>query len=397
MSKREKILAAGVGILFVLGIVVYLGKSVSDARRTRRATIDRLESEVRKKQSDVMFGQLTADRMTVYERRSLPRDPEEARSQYQTWLLKLVTETGFEDANVTATTTRPMSDVYQLISFTISGRSDLKQLVEFKHQFYATDCLHRIRRLYVKRLPETRRMDVSMSIDAVAINTAPETKDLEEKTLERLPHGDLAAYLDIILGRNVSGPPNQPPRLEVADEEDGYANEPFVFVARAQDSDDWDSLRYFIEHDGGLYDAEIDEQSGEFRWTPKEPGEYEVVIGVADDGWPSKSVSQSVKLNVTERPQEAEAPMEKPKPSFALARFVFVTATTSANGHWQAWISLRTEGRTMLLSEGDEFEVGEVTVRITRITQDEVEMEAEALERRFLVTAGQNLSEGVDI
>lgn len=398
MSKREKILAIGVGALLVLAIVFYAGKRITEGNRTRRASISALESEVRKKRADVVFGQLTADRMSVYERRSLPHDPEVARSQYQTWLLKLVTETGFEDANVTTTTTRAISDVYQQFSFTLSGRGDLKQLVEFQHKFYSTDCMHRIRRLHVKRIPDTRRMDISMTVDAISIGTAPETKDLEEKTLDRLPHGDLTAYWSIILGRNFSGLPNNTPRLELAEETKAYTNEPVVFVARAQDNDDLDSLRFFLEEGSSPDGAEFDPETGEFRWTPTEPGEYEMVVGVMDDGWPSKSISQKIKLNVTDRPpEEPEEPMEEPKPSFELARFAYVTATTAANGRWQAWINLRTEGKTLLLSEGDEFQVGQVTVRVERVTQDLVELAADVLERRFQVSAGQNLAEGTDI
>ncbi|MCU0982724.1 MAG: hypothetical protein MUF25_26485 [Pirellulaceae bacterium] len=47
--------------------------------------------------------------------------------------------------------------------------------------------------------------------------------------------------------------------------------------------------------------------------------------------------------------------------------------------------------------EGDEFQIGEVTVKITRIAEKTVELDAAVLEKRLLVTLGQSLADGRDL
>ena len=70
---------------------------------------------------------------------------------------------------------------------------------------------------------------------------------------------------------------------------------------------------------------------------------------------------------------------------------------TEADGKRQAWISLRAEGKLLKLFEGDEFQIGEVTVKLTRIAEKAVELDAAVLEKRLQVTLGQNLAEGRDL
>jgi hypothetical protein len=121
-------------------------------------------------------------------------------------------------------------------------------------------------------------------------------------------------------------------------------------------------------------------------------------VAVTDDGYPPKAAEQTVKIRINERPPEETPPPQVAvaKPSFALAKFAFVTAITEAGGKRQAWISLRTDGKLLKLFEGDEFPIGEVTVKITRITEKTVELDAPVLEKRLLVSLGQNLAQGLD-
>ena len=138
-------------------------------------------------------------------------------------------------------------------------------------------------------------------------------------------------------------------------------------------------------------------RAAHFEWPAEKIGEYEVVVAATDDGYPPKTARQTVKIRITERPPDAPAAITVPKPSFDLAKFVFLTAITEAGGKRQAWISLRTKGELLKLFEGDEFQVGEVTVKISRIAEKTVELDAAVLEKRLLVTLGQNLAEGRDL
>jgi hypothetical protein len=161
----------------------------------------------------------------------------------------------------------------------------------------------------------------------------------------------------------------------------------------ARDPDRLDSVVYGL--DGTALDgAKIDPRTGRVELQADEPGEYELVVTATDDGFPPRTVSRTVTVAVTEEPEpEAEEPVAPPKPSFDQGKFVFLTAVTEAFGRRQAWISLRTEGRLLKLFEGEQFEVGEVNVKISRIDDRAVELDSPELEQQWTVSLGQSLEQ----
>ena len=77
-----------------------------------------------------------------------------------------------------------------------------------------------------------------------------------------------------------------------------------------------------------------------------------------------------------------------------MAQFAFLTGITEAtNGRRQAWVTLRTDGKKLKLIEGDQFQVGDVTVTVRQIGERTVVMEADVLELSMRVRLGQNLAE----
>jgi hypothetical protein len=393
MNKREKILAVVVGALLVCVVLFVSLRKVDSAIQMRRQQMRALEQQVNDKQRIVRFSQAEADRMTEYERRSLPSDVEKARTLYQSWLVGQVRELGFDDPQVDVIASRKENDVYHTISFAVNGRADLKQLVNFLYNFYSADYLHRIRRLHAKRLSNTRQLDVSFSIDALSLPTASSEDQLHNDPKPVLEY-DLIAYWETILGRNLSGPPNTPPVLDVADEVSGHTNQPISFKVSGKDPDGWDRITYGLDG-AALPGAELHPEEGRFAWQPQEPGEYELVVTATDDGFPAKTTRQTVRINVTDPPppQEEPEPVAAPKPSFDRGKFAFLTAITEAAGQRQAWISLRTEGKLLKLFEGQQFDVGEVNVTVARIDDKTVELDAPVLEQRWFVHLGQSLEE----
>ena len=397
MNKRERILALLVG-LSLLALAAFFGvRRLNDSIRARRQQIAAAEKAVRDKTQILRLSAEPAGRLEDYQRRSLPSDLERARSLYQTWLLNLVKDAGFEDTQVSVLPARSEKGVYQVLGFSVSGRGNMPKLVSFLHRFYSADLLHRVRRLHAKRVPGTKQLDLAVAIDAVSLPTADSADKLNEQAARKLAHGDLAAYLEPILKRNLSGPANKEPTIELPTELTTYVGDQVAFAVKGQDPDKLDQISYGIEGNG-LANAKIDAKSGEFQWPAEKIGDYEVVVAATDDGFPPKTARQTVKIRVTERPPEsAPPPVAAPKPSFDLAKFAFVTAITEADGKRQAWISLRAEGKLLKLFEGDEFKIGEVAVKITRIAEKTIELDAAVLEKRLLVTLGQNLAEGRDL
>lgn len=397
MSKRERTLAMLVGVCLLLLVTVFGARKVSNTLGTYRLQVAGLRKQVDDKNRTLRLSREQADRMQDYERRALPSDLEKARSLYQTWLLGLVKEAGFQDAQVGVLPGRSEKGVYNLLAFSVSGRGDLKKLVSFLHRFYSADVLHRVRRVYAKRVQGTKQLDLSFAIDAVSLPGSENTDKLNDQPSQRLTRGGLDAYLATILHRNLSGPPNKEPALEPIGEQTAYAGGELSFDVKARDPDKLDRVAYAIEA-GDLPGARIDPASGKFHWPAEKIGEYEVVVAATDDGFPPKTARQTVKIRVTERPPEAPPPpADVPKPSFDQAKFAFVTAITEAGGKRQAWISLRTEGKLLKLFEGEEFQIGEVTVRVTRIADKTVELDAAVLEKRLRVTLGQSLADGRDL
>ena len=399
MNKRERILILIVATSLLLLAVFYGITKWNDALRTRRAQIAALEKAVRDKNRSVRLSIAPADRLQDYQRRSLPADLEKARSLYQTWLLNLVKEVGLEDTQVNVLPARSEKGVYQVLGFSVSGRGNLPKLVSFLYQFYSADLLHRIRRLHVKRVPGTKQLDLALAIDAVSLATSDNEGKLNDGDLRKLAYGDQDAYLKTVLQRNLAGPANRPPNVEKIGEVAKYVGDTVSFTVKASDPDKLDGVRYHLEG-SDLAGASVDARSGAFQWRAAQPGTYQVTVAATDDGYPPKTAQQTVTIRISERPPEEKPPPAEvvvAKPSFALAKFAFVTALTEIGGQRQAWISLRTEGKVLKLFEGDEFQIGEVTVRIARITDKTIELDAPVLERRLLVSLGQNLAEGRDL
>lgn len=395
MTKREKTLAALVGMLLVLACLFYGFRILSREFNDRSNQLRALEGQVRDKHRAVMFSQPAADRMRLYERRALPANVEKARSLYQTWLLKSVTDVGFQEPNVNVVASASSRDLYHQLGFTVSGRGNIKQLTEFLYSFYSADYLHRIRRLHAKRILGSKNLDVAMAIEALSLPTANHIDRLSNFPSGRLAQGERDDYLQAILARNLSGPPNQEPRIGQIGDRTVHTGDELSFEVAATDPDPLDRLAFdMLAPD--LDDAQLDPRSGRFRWVPRQPGEYELAVSVSDDGFPPKTQTQTVLVTVTDPPPESPAPPEA-KPSFDLARFAFVTAITNSGGRHQTWISLRTEGKMLRLHEGEQFNVGQVPVTVRQIDDRGVELEAAVLEKRFRVGLGQNLAEGRDI
>ena len=393
MNKREQILAVVMGGLLLVLIVFFTFNKVNGVLQGKKQQVIALEQNIKNKQRIVKFSHIEADRMQDYERMSLPSDVEKARSLYQNWLVSLVTEAGFEDPQVNVLSSRKDNDVFHSFSFTVNGRADLRELVNFQYRFYSADFLHRIRRLHAKRINDSRQLELSISIDALALMTANNEDRLNDQPQPVLEY-DLLAYMQTILGRNFSGPANLEPELESIGDKSGYTNTLISFNVSARDPDRLDSITYGL--DGSeLEGVKIDPQSGRVELQADEPGEIELVVTATDDGFPPRTVSQTIRVAVTDEPEpEPEEAAAASRPSFELGKFVFLTAVTQASGRRQAWISLRTEGKLLKLFEGDQFDVGEVSVKVSRIEGRTIEVDSPELEQQWSVSLGQSLEQG---
>ncbi|HMS55912.1 MAG TPA: putative Ig domain-containing protein [Fimbriimonadaceae bacterium] len=96
---------------------------------------------------------------------------------------------------------------------------------------------------------------------------------------------------------------NQPPSIGTDGDLDAEVDQEVTFTATAQDDDIPENTLTF-SLDGAPDGATIDETTGEFSWTPTEPGEFSFDVVVTDDGDPEMSDSETITIIVTGAPNQ---------------------------------------------------------------------------------------------
>lgn len=356
MNQRERMLAIVVGCLGLV-LVLWFGWAYVDGQfRKRRDRLRGLESDIGNFQRQIMQSQTAARKLTEYENRSLPPNAEEAKSLYQDWLLTKIIESGFAEPQVRALSSKEERDLYVEHNFVITGKATLRQSVDFLHAIYTADYLHRITSLVLKPLKDNRQLEVTINIDAVSMMTAPEATALHGLKSQRLALPTKEKYYEIILGRNLFGPQNQPPKVTISGSKDLTINRPAGLAVKGTDPDPDDKVTYkALELPAP--EAKFNERTGQLDWIPNKLGKYKLVVEVQDNGYPRSPVKQEIALNVV----EARAPIETRPTGFDQSKFTVLSGVIEVDGERQIWLHNRTQRDGMLkLRIGDAFEVGTI-------------------------------------
>jgi hypothetical protein len=273
----------------------------------------------------------------------------------------------------------------------ITGRGDVRKLTNLLHDFYSVDHLHRIALVSLTPIPDSRDLEVTMRVEALALGTAAPDKQLTTRPGRMLAEKDRKHYLEKIVGRNFFGPPNNPPRLEVGAQR-AVIGRPFSFTAQAQDADKQDAVTYALEGEE-LRGARIDAKSGRFDWVPTSVGRFDFVVKATDDGLPEKSSTAKFTINVTDPPPAAAPPPRQL--GFDHAKHAYITGIVSKGGKRQLWVTVRTTGQQLRLFEGDDIELGSVKGQLLWLTDREGEIATES--GRILFGLGDCLGEAQTI
>lgn len=395
MSAREKRLALIVGALLFVVLLAWGWYLFDEADRFRTDRIRTLQSQIDEQDRLVGEGGKAARRLAEYAQRSLPPQANVARSLYKAWLLDLAEkDVGIAEPVVTPGAVTPVGGVYERISFNVSGRATLPQLTKLLHEFYAVNYLHQIRALRVKPIPESRELEVSLAIDAVVLPTAKEVKQLAPEKTAELAYGDMAAYQKTILGRNLFGPVNHPPKLSRIGSQEVRTDRSLSITAKASDPDPLDKVTFRLED--APPGAEIS-SDGKLSYRPKEVGTYSLTVVAVDDGLPPQEARETVQIKVVKPPPPMvtrvdTGPPPPPKPRFEDAKFAYVTAITEVDGERQVWLTIRTSGELLKLREGEKFEVEKFKGTISRLGVQAVEVTAG--EESRLYQLGESLAQG---
>ena len=394
MTRREKMLAAGVGLLALVFAGLWVVDLISGALEARSDQILQLEEEIRQKEVTKVKGNRAAERLAVYETRALPGDRERARSMYQSWLLQAVEDAELEDIKVDPIAGRPVGDVYFIHPFNISGRGNLEQLVQLLYGFYSKDVLHRIERLSVTPIKDTRQLDITMTVEAVSLPSSTNTDQLPSQPSNRLAFDSLDKYSDPILQRNIFGPPNSSPRLETIGTRELVVEQSHTIRIQARDPDNNDRLRYWLEAAEPLA-AEINQESGEIALRPTQLGEFTVKVGVKDNGLPEGSAETTFTVHVVEPQPEPEPVVQEEPPSFDPATQAFITGVVEVNGRPEIWVKVRTTGELLKLHEGDRIQVGEFDGVVQKIHRKAIAIQRG--EKQVFLKQGQSLAQAAEL
>ncbi len=214
LKKREKILAAVTASLLVLFVGRFLVSAWRGPANRLRADRDKKRTEVDVKQKRLAKGQQAEQRLAELNRRSLPSDPETARSLYQGWLFALSEEAGFDGTKVETSEGRARGNIYHGLHFSVNAEASLDQLTEFLHKFYSAGHLHRIRNLKIQPTAKGQNLELVFSIEALSLPGADRQDKLSGVASDRLAAADLEEYRKAIGGRNLFAA-YEPPRPEL--------------------------------------------------------------------------------------------------------------------------------------------------------------------------------------
>jgi hypothetical protein len=394
MSPRERILALAVGAMLVLMGGFWVYRRIDAGFKQREQTLDNLRADVKQKERQVLFGEEAQRRLKAYHERSLPPEAQRPEQLYMDWLLERVNAIGLSEpkVNSTATALRSQTEGFDAYAFTVSGVGGLDKVTKLLHEFHSVGYLHRIKALAITpRDPKT--VSFSMTVEALSLDGAPERDNLHHPPADRLAESDLESYIETICGRNVFGLPNTPPKLTLANAT-APAGREMTLTLSASDPDKDDKLTYSWESKD-VTGAKFDAASGRLTWTPAKPGEYSVTVTVKDDGVPSRSAKETVKITVTDPPAVVKAEPQEDKPPYDQVQFTHINGITEVNGKRQVWMIDRRTFKNYWLHEGDRFQIGEFRGEVKHIGPLDVEFQW--YDRRALVPLGEKLAEDKEL
>jgi hypothetical protein len=361
--SREKIFVAIAGFVgtLVIGFFVYGWVAGQFSKRAQEKV--RLLEDIKKFDRTAMQGSAAARKIAEFEKRSLPANPEIARTRYQSWLV-----TEMEAAELVEPDVHFMSaaggdkDLFVKQTFAAEAVGTLPQLVKLLHSFYELDWLHRITRLTLRPVKDSKLLDIGLQIEALSLRKATSVDKLQPRPSNRLLFASNDEYYDIIVGRNLFGPRNSEPKVSISGSMDVFLPREVELTAKFEDADYLDQVQFQLVQSAAS-DAKLDPVTGKFTWTPKEEGSYEFVIQGIDDGFPARR-SNELKFVVNAKPQP---PPTNRGPTFDFAKFTMLSAVLDVDGQGEVWLHVRPTGQMVTLHQGDQFEIGTVKGTVSEI------------------------------
>jgi hypothetical protein len=370
MKSRERLLAIVVACLASVFVARWVWNLVAQPLETRASALAQLDTDVEKQNVITQKGKDAERKLKVLREQSLPNGLEMAKARYSQWLAKLAADVGFASPGVApgnaatvqvADGNRKNMPVYHRLPYALKTAGTLEQLTKFLHQFYQPGCLHKITKLTF-RPQNGGQFEFAIDVEALVIPGANQGSDLPTGEAQRLALASFDDYRREIVERNLFSPANNPPVLADVAAQTASPGSKLEVQLAGTDADKGDALRYELV--SGPEGASVDASSGKFTWQPKpdQVGQaVEAQVKVSDSRPKPESATRKFTINVSA--------------SFEQAKQAFVTAIVQVNDRPQAWLHERTSNKRQSVFEGEEFQLGEVRGKVTRIGSREIEIE----------------------
>lgn len=176
IRNRQQILLSLLALiaLFQIGDWV-LNSLIQGPLQTRRARTEQLNGDITKAEKLLAETRAAGRRIDVWQKQSLPSDPEVARTVYRSWLLSLVKSTQLRNAVVDSGSpgTRRAKDgtlLFRSMPFSVRCRGSLSQFNAFLFEFTKAGHLHQLSSISLNPVAATGQFDISLGIETLLVN-----------------------------------------------------------------------------------------------------------------------------------------------------------------------------------------------------------------------------------
>ncbi len=385
MTKRERYLALGVGVVVGLLALQTVVSGITSRWQAKQDLVDTAQAEMESMQRIETAGTIAERQLRQLNEKSLPTNSEILVAQYKAWLTKAALDAGVGDIKITPPD-RPTRETaaYKEYKFSLTGTCRIDQWLDLMAEYYDADYLHRLQHVKLTLTKDPGVVKIVFDSHALALVGAQPDQPASGQSSGRLAKS-ADEYKQIILDRNPFSPPNQPPTLAGPRTFEIPRGTPWEQILKLEDPENHEVQ---LQFDGDQLPEGLQLSGKTVKWTPAENGKFELALRVSDSGWPSANSVEKLTFNVVDPPKAAEPEPEPAK--FDAATQAFITGLVSGRTGNEVWIHSRTEGKTHELSVGSEFEIGSVKGKIVNINLNEDTIELESGD--VLWTAGMDTS-----
>jgi hypothetical protein len=387
LTQRERVLAAGVGLVIALFIGNYFYTSIRKGFEAKQAKISTLQEQVEQQKLQMTAGIVAKSKLNRLVAESLPSNDERARAEYMEWLIDLAEQAGLSDPLPRSIDEAVEKGVYRSFKFNLTGTGTVETATKLLHAFQSKDYLHRILRYDMRPMTNSNppnRLTISMDCEALALMIAKPDQAPPASNSPRITK-PLESYIATIAGRNIFAPTNHPPRFVSSSRVEATQGIRVEHAFDVKEDDPGQTLSYAIEGEAPR-GVQVDSATGKLTWTSTELGEFKVDVRATDSGIPARSSTQSLTIKVAEPP-----PPAKSAPKFDVASQAFVSALVSDGKGPAAWVRSKTDGKTIYLRKGDELKLGDVVGKVVDLGSTFMELETDG--KRWLVGLDESLAD----